>query len=428
MPGDLNAYLTRTETYLREKLLPFWIARAVEPRYGGFQTNYDRNGRRTSVTEKTLLCQGRCIFALSHAARLGFDWPGSRAMISQGIDFLLRHFRDPEYDGYYWIVEEDGRPKDMSKVVYGHSFLVYALAEHALLTGEDRSRKEAVRLADLLLCKAADVRYGGFCEHFDRQFKPIVVREDGQVNKSLDVHMHLMEALTALYELTRDPRHRQLLEQIIALIFDRMTDPKSGTGISMFLADWTPIPNVQLGTVWGSDRFAKEKTVEITSYGHNIELAWLCLHAQEILGIPRETSLARVRPIFEHTCEKGVDWECGGLFVEGFRDGQVTETNKEFWQQAEALVGFLDACLLTGQEKYFQAFQNIHDFVFTKVINWEQGEWFPLLDRQGNVLWDYMGHNWKICYHTVRATCLTVRKLRELASAEVRQLGKGSMS
>jgi len=417
MPRDLNACLTQTETYLREKLLPFWIARAVEPTYGGFQTNYDRNGRRTSVTEKTLLCQGRCIFALSHAVRLGFDWTGSRAMISQGIDFLLRHFRDPEYDGYYWIVEEDGRPKDMSKVVYGHSFLVYALAEHALLTGEDRSRKEAVRLADLLLCKTADVRYGGFYEHFDRQFKPTVARQDGDVNKSLDVHMHLMEAFTALYELTHDLRHRQVLEQIIALIFDRMIHPESGVGISMFLADWTPIPNVQLGTVWGSDRFAKEKPVEITSYGHNIELAWLYLHALDILGIPREKSLARVRPIFEHTCERGVDWECGGLFVEGFREGQVTETNKEFWQQAEALVGFLDAYLLTGEEKYLQAFQNIHDFVFTKMIHWEQGEWFPLLDRQGNVLWDYMGHNWKICYHTLRATCLTVKKLRELTRA-----------
>src|SRR5690606_35918389 len=112
-----------------------------------------------------------------------------------------------------------------------------------------------------------------------------------------------------------------------------------------------------------------------------IELAWLYQHAQVILGVPRKEklNLDRVRPIYEHTYKSGVDWTHGGLYVEGRRDGAVTEPTKEFWQQAEGMVGFLDAYADTGEEKYLEAFANIHDFVFTKMINWEQGDWYALL-------------------------------------------------
>lgn len=412
-------YLDKTESYLTDKLIPFWAARIVEPRHGGFQTNYDRNGARTAVTEKTLLCQARTLFTLSHAVRLGFDWPGSRDMLSQGIDFLFTHFKDPVHPGYFWIVEEDGQVKDDTKVMYGHSFLVYGFAEHALLTGDARSAEEATALTELILTRAADVRYGGFLEHFDREFRPVSVRSDGGLHKSLDVHMHLMEAFTTLTELTGDERHRRLLEQVIALIFDHMIERETGTGISMFRPDWTPIPNQMLGTVWGSDRFNEAgKSPEITSYGHNIELAWLYLHALDVLGAGREAGRGRVLPIFEHTCREGVDADHGGLYVEGPRHGGVTEPNKEFWQQAEALVGFLDAFQMTGDQRYWAAFRNVHDFVFGKMINWDQGEWFPLLDREGTIVWDYMGHNWKICYHTLRAMCEVVVRLRRLCQSE----------
>jgi mannobiose 2-epimerase len=228
--------------------------------------------------------------------------------------------------------------------------------------------------------------------------------------------MHLMEAFTTLTELTACPRHRQALEAVTDLIFARMTDPLTGTGISMFAPDWTPIPNLQLGTLWGSDRFDPAgKPPAMTSYGHNIELAWLYLHSLTIRGQDRRTGLPRTRPIFEHTLAHGVDPQYGGLFTEGHRERGATETNKEFWQQAEALVGFLDAFELTGEERYWQAFQNIHDFVFKRMIHWEQGEWFPLLARDGTVLWDYMGHNWKICYHTIRSMCEVIVRLRRLA-------------
>ncbi|MCK5456870.1 MAG: AGE family epimerase/isomerase [Melioribacteraceae bacterium] len=411
----LKEYLEKTESYLNEKLIPFWAQRAVEPKFGGFQTNYDRNGNRTEVTEKSFLSQCRSIFTISHAMRLGFDWPNGQESIKQGIEFLSKYFLDKENDGYYWIVAEDGKPVDENKIIYGHSFLIYGLSEYALLTGDKFAKDEAIRMFDMLQTKVADKDDGGYHEHFDRFFNLKQSRGDIKSHKSLDVHMHLMEAFTTLYELTGAENHKQALIDVIDLIFDKMVDPKTGTGISMFTNEWKPIANVELDTVWGRDRFDEDgKNTDITSYGHNIELAWLYLHAQDVLGIPREKSLDRVIPIYEHTFKNGIDWKYGGIYVEGERNGQATELTKEFWQQAEAMVGFLDAYQLTNDSRYLDAYKNIHDFVFTKIINWDQGEWFALSEENGDLIWNYMGTSWKVFYHTVRGTCQIVDRMKKL--------------
>lgn len=418
----LKPYLKRTEDYLNEKLIPFWVERAVEPIYGGFQSNYDRDGNRTEVTEKSFLSQVRSIFTISHAMRHGFEWPNGEEAVKQGIDFLQKYFHDKEYDGYYWIVEEDGTPKDTNKIIYGHSFLIYGFSEYALLTGDQSAKEEAERIFDLLQDKVADREYGGYFEHFDRSFNLKQARGDIKAHKSLDVHMHLMEAFTTLYELTGEEKHRKALTKVIDLIFDKMIEPKTGTGISMFTDRWEPISNVELDTVWGSDRFDDDgKSTDITSYGHNIEFAWLYLHAQDILGIPREKSLSRVVPIYEHTYKRGVDWKYGGIYVEGERNGEHTEGTKEFWQQAEALIGFLDAYSVTKDRRYLDAFLNIHNFVFSKVINWDLGEWLALLDEKGNIKWDYMGTSWKVFYHTVRGTCQIVNRMKKLINESAQQ-------
>lgn len=411
----LKEYLEKTESYLNEKLIPFWAEKAVEPKYGGFQTNYDRNGKRTEVTEKSFLSQCRSVFTISHAMRLGFDWTNGKEAVKQGIEFISKYFLDKENDGYYWIVDEDGKPIDENKIIYGHSFLIYGLSEYALLTGDEFAKNEAVRIFDLLQTKVADKVSGGYNEHFDRFFNLKQSRGDIKSHKSLDVHMHLMEAFTTLYELTGAENHKQALIDVIDLIFDKMVDPNTGTGISMFTNDWKPIANVELDTVWGRDRFDEDgKTTDITSYGHNIELAWLYLHAQDILGIPRVKSLDKVIPIYEHTFKNGVDWKYGGIFVEGERNGEATELTKEFWQQAEAMVGFLDAYQLTNDIRYLDAYKNIHDFVFTKIINWDQGEWFALTEENGDLIWDYMGTSWKVFYHTVRGTCQIVDRMKKM--------------
>lgn len=411
----MKEILRKTETYLTQKLLPFWTRRIVEPKFGGFQANYDENGERTKVREKTFLCQARCIFTFSFVLRQGYDWKGSRKLLTQGLDFLKEHYLDPKYDGYYWIVDENGKPLDRNKVMYGHSFLIYGLAENALATGNKESAAEACRVFDLVVSQAFDVERGGFYEHFTRDWQLPGGGSAGGDLKSLDTHMHLMEAFTTLYELSGLPKHRRALERIIELIFTKMVDRKSGLGVAMFTPDFRPINNIELDTVWGADRFdEKGKPPTVTSFGHNIELAWLFLHALDVLGVSREAGRDRALPLMEHACRYGVDRKYGGLYCEGLRSGRTHEDTKEFWQQAEAMVGFLDAYLLTHDEKYLEAFQAVYDFVFAHMMHPQLGEWYCLCARDGTVLRPWLGSNWKICYHTLRGMTLVCKKLREV--------------
>jgi len=78
------------------------------------------------------------------------------------------------------------------------------------------------------------------------------------------------------------------------------------------------------------------------------------------------------------------------------------------------MIGMLDACLLFGADRYWDAYENVHRFVMDVVINHEVGEWYPLFDENNRRLWDYMGHAWKINYHTVRAAIQCEQRLAKL--------------
>ncbi|MCE5259303.1 MAG: AGE family epimerase/isomerase, partial [Chloroflexi bacterium] len=82
---------------------------------------------------------------------------------------------------------------------------------------------------------------------------------------------------------------------------------------------------------------------------------------------------------------------------------------------AEAMVGLLDAYALFGEERYWSAFRKVYDFVMDKFVNLPGGgEWYALLDRDGTPLWDYLGHAWKISYHTVRSIIQVSKRLHAL--------------
>jgi mannose/cellobiose epimerase-like protein (N-acyl-D-glucosamine 2-epimerase family) len=405
----------RIRQYLTGKLYPFWFARVAAPD-GGFTTYFDRNGNPTGQTDKTIIQQTRSIFMLSHAIRNGYGAGKADGLLTPGLEWFLRVFRDPEHDGWHWIVAKDGTPVSTDKIMYGQSFVIYAMSECALATGNLEARAAAEHTFGLVQKYAADTAHGGYREMFLRDWQPRPSGAYGGDRKSFDVHMHLMEAYTTLYELTRAEIHRRKLLEVIDVLWARMFHAPDWTGIAQFSLDWTPLPAIMFKTVWGSDRDNEgtPRPMNNTSYGHNIEFLWLFLHALEVLGESPEPWRERLAALARHTIAWGVDQQYGGIFVEGPHDGPARDTQKEFWQQAESLVGLLDCYLLLGERRYWDAFVKVFDFVWTKMINHEAGEWFALLDREGTVRWDYLGHAWKNNYHTTRAMVQTLLRLEKI--------------
>ncbi len=418
MIKDQLKYKNEAEQHLVNELLPFWRDRCKDDVNGGFVTHFDKNGNDTGEDEKSLIAQARCIYTMASTHRAGYGDGIYAEYAKHGIDFLIEKMWDNEFGGFYWMMDRGGRVKIDQKILYGHSFAIYALSEYTLATGDPVGREYAEKTFDLIRKYCLDSMYGGYFEMFRRNWNLAGPGSDGGDRKTLDVHMHLMEAFTTLYECTQLPVHRRALQESIQIVTRRMLHPEFGTGIPQFMPDWQVAPQIKFDIVWGWDRFPdggqQSKAEDNTSYGHNVEFAWLFKHALDILEETYDPYMNILKKLIDHAVNNGIDDKFGGVYVEGPHRGGVYDREKEFWQQAEILIGMLDACLLFGPEKYFPVYENVHRFVFDKLIDHEVGEWLPLLSREGEPIWTHLGHSWKINYHTVRSMIQTIHRLGKL--------------
>jgi len=413
--NELIALRKEAYDHLTDELLPFWTSRMKDEKNGGYLTHFDEQGNDTGEDEKSLIAQARCLYTLSSAHRAGYGNGELAELAKHGADFIIDKMWDDEFGGFYWMMDRKGNVKIDEKIIYGHSFAIYSLSEYYLATGDERGIEYARKVFDLIQKYCTDTMYGGYWEMFHRDWTLKGPGSAGGDRKTLDVHMHLMEAFTTLYEATGEDVHRRKLLEVIDILLNRINHPEYKTGIPQFYKDWTIAPQIKFDIIWGWDRFSEDgqkgNATDNTCFGHNAEFAWLLNHALEILKDDKDEYLDLFRIIYDHTVDNGIDREYGGVFVEGPHSGGVYDREKEFWQQAEVLIGMLDGVILLNDEKYWDAYKNVHRFVFDKVINKEVGEWYPLLTRKGEPIWTHMGHSWKINYHTVRAMVQSIKRL-----------------
>ena len=90
------------------------------------------------------------------------------------------------------------------------------------------------------------------------------------------------------------------------------------------------------------------------------------MHALKVGKIDATPYVANIKKAFYHSMNYGIDWEFGGVYVEGSHEGEVYDREKEFWQQAEMLIGMVDAYLLTKDEKFLNAHKQVHRFVLVR--------------------------------------------------------------
>lgn len=415
---DILKHRDEALNHLTTELLPFWTNRMVDKANGGYITHFDKDGNDTGDDEKSLIAQSRCLYTISSAHRAGYGEGKYAEIAKHGADFMIDKMWDKEHGGFYWMLDRKGNVKIDKKILYGLSFSIYSLSEYTLATGDPRGVEYAEKVFDLVQKYCVDSYYGGYFEMYSRDWILAGPGSAGGDRKTLDVHMHLMEAFTTLYEATNKDVHRRKLLEDIEILLNRMMHQKYKTGIPQFWANWEVAPQIKFDIIWGWDRYtedgSKDKATDNTCYGHNAEFAWLFNHALEILGKDNEEYHSLFRQIFDHSVDNGVDTEYGGVYVEGPHAGGVSDREKEFWQQAEVMIGVLDGAILFSNDKYWNAYKNIHGFVFDKVINKGVGEWYPLLTRKGEPIWTHMGHSWKINYHTVRAMIQSIIRMNKL--------------
>ena len=217
----LRDQASQWQTRLQKDILPYWLETTRDVQYGGFLASDAMDGSRRA-TEKQLVSQSRLIWGFSLAHRKGYGDKDHDylAAAQNGYRFLQEHFLDKKNGGYFWTTEIDGTLKQDMKVLYGQVFVVYALVELYRADNDLEVLDQALRLYRNLQEHAHDDEHGGWFEHFEADWTPIldpdaaiIVEKSG--HKSANTHLHLMEAYTELYAVTGDSKvKKSLMEEI----------------------------------------------------------------------------------------------------------------------------------------------------------------------------------------------------------------------
>jgi mannobiose 2-epimerase len=380
---------TAIQDELDRNLLPFWRERSVDVERGGFIGEMANNGALRPEAPKGLILNSRILWTFAALYRNQGD-ARDLSLARRACEYLLNHFEDPRHGGFFWRLDPVGRPLDESKKIYGQAFCIYALSEYHLASGESQALEEAKEMFRLIEEHAHDDSHGGYIETLAADWSPAadlrLSEKDLDVAKSMNNHLHLLEAYTNLFRAWSDPGVEERLHELIDL-FERHILSRTAEGCHVqhfFDEEWN---------VCSQDY----------SYGHDIEAAWLLCEAATVLGdANRQAAVGGwALELARSVLREALDEE-GGLAYAG-RGGEVTDPNREWWPQAEAVVGFWQAYALSGEVAFAEAAERVWGFISSSVVDREHGEWFWRIRAGGSVdQSEPKVSEWKGPYHNTR--------------------------
>ncbi|MFO8013625.1 MAG: AGE family epimerase/isomerase [Phycisphaerae bacterium] len=401
------------DTHLRQDVLAHWFPRCVDEA-GGFHQCFARDWTPKPEPYRFLVHQARQTWT---AARVMQYDPALaeeyRAYVAHGIAYLGDVMTDPEHGGPYLRVGTDGKVTKKhgpGKHAYGLSFVIYAGATAFAAAGDEKALALAMETFEWFDAHAHDNANGGYYEALSREGHPVRTTLDGRGGrdgigtplgyKSMNAHIHLLEAVAALYHARPDEAVRTRLAELLALVRDRIQVPPGALNY-YFTPDWRAVPMHD-------------------SFGHDIETAYLMVEASAALGRPDDPATWRAaRAIVDHALEWGWDKQHGGFYYSGQAFAGAFERFKSWWTQAEGLNVLLLMHERYGGEtdRYWKAFRKQWQFVWDHQVDHEYGGWYARVSEDGESLVSGpdKANPWKAAYHNVRALVETVERLHRLA-------------
>ena len=402
---DRKSFRTAIATELETNLLPFWRELSTDSIRGGFVAEIANDGTVREDAPRGLILNSRLLWTFAALYRqLGDE--RDLELAQRAYDTLESGFRDRVHGGYFWRIGTEGQALDRSKKLYGQAFCIYAFSEYALATGKPGPLEAARELFHLIERHARDPEFCGYIEARAADWSAAsdlrLSDKDLDVAKSMNNHLHLLEAFTTLYRAWPDAAVANRLDELIAIfgrhIINRGPDDRH---LQHFFDErW--------------DLRSDSRT-----YGHDIEAAWLLCEAAEVLGNDDLESTVRLWAIdlARSTLAQAVDAD-GGLAYEG-RGGEVINADRDWWCQAEAVVGFWHVFSLTGEPAFAEAAAGVWRFIDTHQVDRNNGEWFWRVRADGTVdETEPKVSEWKGPYHTVRICLEMLRRLDEGAIRE----------
>ena len=293
-----------------------WIASAALPLWGqaGFDAQHERFEERLTFHGAALLdvpirlmSQARQIYVFALAARRKW-YGGALELVIDAYASMVRDFYRPDgSDGWVYSIYRTGEVADGRRDLYGHAFALLAIASYVQATG----RSEQLALADATLTfidNGMAALGGGF---FDAVPPKDTFRRQNP-------HMHLFEALLALWECSGQAKYLARAGEIFGLFASRFFQPQYGVLGEYFGHDLEPVQSAALTVV---------------EPGHHYEWIWLLRRFEAATG--RAVS-GFVDALYLHADTHGYDNE-GLIVAELWANGSSKTSSRRTWPMTEAI-------------------------------------------------------------------------------------------
>lgn len=377
--------------HLTQTLIPFWKG-LRDNEYGGYYgwLSYDLKLDRQAV--KGCILNSRILWFFSNAYRLLEDEDLLKEA-DHAYEFMKNYCLDKKNGGVYWSVTYDGNVEEGLKHTYNQAFAIYALSSYYRVSGKKEALDTARQLYELIESKCRDDR--GYLEAFTEDFQPMdneKLSENGvMAEKTMNTLLHVFEAYTELYDVTKDEEVGSRLRWIMDIFAEKVYNPELHRQEVFFDADWNTL-------------------IDLHSFGHDIETAWLIDRGCEVLGDVAYTEKMHAITKELEACvyEKAY---CNHSLANECEKGKV-DTTRIWWVQAETVVGFYNAWQKAPEHtEYRQAAEDTWKFIQEHVVDQREGsEWYWCVDENGAPIegkpivepWKCPYHNGRMCIEIIR--------------------------
>lgn len=398
---------------LTENILPYWMTKMCAPSEG-FHGRISGQEEPDPSAPVGGIMTARVLWTFASAYRVLGRLGADEAILSEYLDMALRakrllidRFYDSSFGGTYWSLSPDLTPLDTKKQIYSIAFAIYGLAELHRAIGDSEALDYAVKLFHSIEEHSYDPVEGGYFEAFTRSWDSIedmrLSDKDANESKTMNTHLHVLEAYTCLYRVWKNPLLAERLRGLIGVFEKHILGPDGH--LRLFFDD-----------SWNCG-------YDIVSYGHDIEASWLLHEAALVLG--DAAVLERVEalvPVVARAAAEGFSPE-GGMIYErigggpegrsgGRSDGAKVDGDRHWWVQAEAVVGFFNLWQHFGKQEGLENALMCWEFIKSSLIDIQNGEWFWSVRADGSVNRDDdKAGFWKCPYHNGRMCMEIIERL-----------------
>ena len=383
---------------LTQNILPFWMTKMADNIHGGFFGQITGENQLIESAPKGGILNARILWTFSSAA-LHLKNEVYLAVAKRAKEYIFSHFFDEEFGGTYWMLHADGSPADTKKQIYSQAFFIYALVEFYRACGDETALEKAKELFSLIEKHSFDNEKNGYFEAYSRDWVLLedlrLSEKDANEKKTMNTHLHVLEAYTNLYRVWKNPEVETQLKNLIEIFLEKIINSKKNHLDLFFDENWVCKSSIY-------------------SYGHDIEASWLLDEAAVVLN-DKET-LQKVRNVTLRIADAAAEgWrENGALMNEKNVAANHLDTNSDWWSQAEAIVGFFNAFELSENKSYLEKVLKTWQFVNENIVDKVNGEWFwsVSVDGKKDTANDKAGF-WKCPYHNSRMCLELIERIKK---------------